>query len=439
MEARLKTTGALLASPVFAACIGLLLLNDRVLKAAWPGLVTGKLSDIAGVAMVAIVIAAIARRVDVAIAATAIGFTLLKLVPSVAKAAAPVLGGVTRTDPTDLAALLVLFPLARWMCEASRARRRFDPAWLLPLQVALMSTAVFATTATSCGGPDMSTVVDRDGILYVRGPASEVYESTDHGKNWESADGQSGLLPGDLPNDQPDCEADTCYRSSRRTDGSTVVEAVRGLDVAELLLVSAQDWQVFAELEPYVDCAGQGDVLVSSFERSDGEHVAVSVGAMGLLIQGPEGDWFWAAIGDWGIEPNEVDREPLGVAIASFATSPGTAPGVWIGRLALIGVAVATVLSLIPMRRLAVRKGRGTSGATVAVLGWATVPAFFAATLVLGSLDERENGFFGFMMTGFAVSLAVASVIALAIIGGVVGRRKKGEPFAAPNSSHRVG
>jgi hypothetical protein len=36
----------LLASPVFAVSILLLIVNDHVLKAAWPGLVTGKLSDI---------------------------------------------------------------------------------------------------------------------------------------------------------------------------------------------------------------------------------------------------------------------------------------------------------------------------------------------------------------------------------------------------------
>ena len=41
--------GALLVSPVFFGSIALLLLNDHVLKAAWPGLVTGKLSDVAGV------------------------------------------------------------------------------------------------------------------------------------------------------------------------------------------------------------------------------------------------------------------------------------------------------------------------------------------------------------------------------------------------------
>ncbi len=40
--------GDALLHPVPLAAIGVLLLNDHVLKAAYPGLVTGKLSDVAG-------------------------------------------------------------------------------------------------------------------------------------------------------------------------------------------------------------------------------------------------------------------------------------------------------------------------------------------------------------------------------------------------------
>ena len=44
----------LLTSPVFAGLVLVLVVEDRVGKVTWPGLVTGKLSDVAGVAVVAI-------------------------------------------------------------------------------------------------------------------------------------------------------------------------------------------------------------------------------------------------------------------------------------------------------------------------------------------------------------------------------------------------
>ena len=119
MGERVERPGALIASPVFALSIALLLLNDRVLKAAWPGFVTGKLSDVAGVAMVAIGLSALFRHRAAAFAVTAVAFTLLKTLPVVAVLASPVLGGVTLTDPTDVAAIAVLVPLWGWVGRRS--------------------------------------------------------------------------------------------------------------------------------------------------------------------------------------------------------------------------------------------------------------------------------------------------------------------------------
>lgn len=61
----------LLASPMFVGSIMVLAVNDRVLKHEFPGLVTGKLSDFAGVAMVAIALGLIAL---LAFASIPIGF-----------------------------------------------------------------------------------------------------------------------------------------------------------------------------------------------------------------------------------------------------------------------------------------------------------------------------------------------------------------------------
>lgn len=49
-----------LLHPVSLSAIALLIANDHVLKAAWPGAVTGKLSDVAGLAFFPLLLAAVA-------------------------------------------------------------------------------------------------------------------------------------------------------------------------------------------------------------------------------------------------------------------------------------------------------------------------------------------------------------------------------------------
>jgi uncharacterized membrane protein len=138
----------LLADPRFAALVVVLAVNDGFLKKSFPGLVTGKLSDFAGVAIVAIVLAVITGRPRWSCAATAVGFAALKLISIVAVLAAPFLGGVTRTDPTDLVALVVLVPTALWL-EHHVARDEWSArTWVfLPL---VLAVTVSTTTATSC-------------------------------------------------------------------------------------------------------------------------------------------------------------------------------------------------------------------------------------------------------------------------------------------------
>ena len=83
------------------SALALLIVNDQVLKAAWPGLVTGKLSDVAGLVLAPLVlqagweaILAFARRpwgpsrraLVVAVAAVGIGFSLAKTLEPAADA-----------------------------------------------------------------------------------------------------------------------------------------------------------------------------------------------------------------------------------------------------------------------------------------------------------------------------------------------------------------
>ena len=85
----------------------LLLLNDHVLKAAWPGLLTGKLSDVAGLVVFPLVVVAAwetvlvgvrrwrgptARPLALAVVVTGIAFTLVKTTLAGALAAGWLIG-----------------------------------------------------------------------------------------------------------------------------------------------------------------------------------------------------------------------------------------------------------------------------------------------------------------------------------------------------------
>ena len=92
----IRAPGSVLLHPVALAALVTLILNDRVLKAAFPGPVTGKLSDIAGLVVFPLVVVAgwelaraAARRpraagraeVALAVTVTAVAFTLVKTMP----------------------------------------------------------------------------------------------------------------------------------------------------------------------------------------------------------------------------------------------------------------------------------------------------------------------------------------------------------------------
>jgi hypothetical protein len=93
-----------LLHPVALGALAVLILNDHVLKARYPGWVTGKLSDVAGMivfplfacAICAIVIrrADRQRMVAVCVAATALGFALVKLWPPATHACELTLGAL---------------------------------------------------------------------------------------------------------------------------------------------------------------------------------------------------------------------------------------------------------------------------------------------------------------------------------------------------------
>lgn len=193
-----RSRHAALLHPVAIGALVLLLANDHVLKAAWPGWWTGKLSDVAGLIVAPVALVALTRLLPpgrrpgptaIAIAVAAV-FAAVKTLPPANDAYAvasgviswPILavGGLlvgrsiglpglapTRLDPGDLIALPAV--AVGWWLAAGAARPALAvPSAARPLaRVAVLGAALFAVAATSIApprsitsvGPDVATVV----------------------------------------------------------------------------------------------------------------------------------------------------------------------------------------------------------------------------------------------------------------------------------------
>src|SRR5690349_17971767 len=166
-----QTSLRALAHPGAVLALVVLVLNDHVLKQAWPGFVTGKLSDVAGLVVAPLLLGSpltilrAPHALPLALWATGAGFVLCKTSAAGAAATSAVwslFGTPTmiRADVTDLLALPAL--LAAWWIARTVARRRGD-GWRRTLAVvvgtALLPVGVLATSATSCAQYDGVTGV----------------------------------------------------------------------------------------------------------------------------------------------------------------------------------------------------------------------------------------------------------------------------------------
>jgi hypothetical protein len=354
----------IVTTPMFTGSVAVLALNDHVFKATWPGLITGKLSDFAGVVVVAIVLSVIVGRAA-AVGLTAVGFVALKAVPGVNVLAAPVLGGVTHTDPTDLVALAMLVPTFLWLGRSSRepddAERAPPRQWRRwVLGGCSLGAAVLATTATSCPPPGGVTTlaVDDDrifaGITYYAelddhnyGNHSETawFVSDDDGHSWSSATGEA---PGD-----------NAMRSTTAAcdDGGTCWRVVPG-DHVDRCDAAGECTTAFRFTDREVDRMVDRDICVrarydefNSVLLTVEDVVLVAMGTEGVLVRDSEGNWDRRSVGD--LRPT-----PIGVVPGSFELLAIYSP------LALI--AVSPLILIMLLRR---RKGWAAVGFSLALVG----------------------------------------------------------------------
>ncbi len=248
--------------------------------------------------------------------AAGIAFTALKIVPGAATLAAPLLGGPTVQDPTDLLALVALVPLRARVAphrdESPRcgvSRPAVIPLWrsiragaaaALPVVAALAT--VMTATATSCASRPAVAEIDVRGstfyALVVGASASgEWARSTDGGQSWRNSPPPQGRTPRTSDDDPyfdaspngplQSCTSDgTCFRLrdqrviERRSPNGTWTPELRLTDAA------------FENIS--TGCAGaHRGVLESVRATGSGDHVhaVVSLGANGVLTRTNGGTW----------------------------------------------------------------------------------------------------------------------------------------------------
>ena len=131
-----------LTRPAYLAAVAILVVNDVWLKYAWPGFVTGKLSDVAGLFAFAVFAACVTKRPALACIATGVAFVIWKsplVEPLIANSP------FSRVpDPTDLFALAVLPFAYRFVQRDDAPRPRFAHA-----AIAVLSIAAFANTSVT--------------------------------------------------------------------------------------------------------------------------------------------------------------------------------------------------------------------------------------------------------------------------------------------------
>lgn len=385
----------------FLASVAVLVANDHLFKAAFPGPVTGKISDFVGPAAVAVVAAVLIGRTS-AVVLTALGFTALKTVPGVAEAAEPVLGGVTLRDATDLVGLVVLPFVWRALAPAP-GREPHDavastPAALAPapsdrqargtvrtvgphstrtavdwmrtkvLPVGGAALAVVAFTATGQArltGVD-SLAVSGDTVFAELVVADDeepaaVARSLDGGLTWEAIDddAQSGAQTG-VPAEAARGSEEACRRDGRcfAARGGAIEE--KGPDGEWSTAFSLEGGR--REMIEYRRPSGGTDLdelfeSVVVVDGAEGESVVVAARDQGVVVLGPSGRWERTAVLDAKPTSTNGSMAPLDVATTVLIVSLPVA-------------LVAAVVIAISRRR---------SG------GWTVIGSIVGAMLVAGA------------------------------------------------------
>ncbi|RAO26782.1 hypothetical protein PSN13_06812 [Micromonospora saelicesensis] len=432
------TTLSWLCHPATVFALVLLLVNDHVLKTAFPGLVTGKLSDVAGLVLapplVAVLLTLLVPRLPSRAAALAglvavgAGFAVVKssgYAAELASSAWTVLAGpsLVRADWTDLLTLPAL-GLAWWSWTRSRRRPvRQRTARLVRLLVVL-PPAVLAVAATSPvyypyavstamldGSPAISVGSGYSNSDWPTSPLGGQWAvSEDGATTWRpvTEDEQRRLSRQEVGQQQA-CASDEPRRCYRIATGHLRVEESDDAGATWRVAWEVPDGQreELARRSP-----NPGDVqrhfasrdLIVYPHAGGGHEVLVANGRDGFLRRLPDGGWqrdgFIFEEGrirtSWGEPPplgggGPADREmDLLLAVVLALT---------------LGCAVAALAG-----HLAIRRGGGPRW-----WGIVSCASMLVAGIVLAAVWQRDDDTLTFMAVPFVLAVGVLTAVAMIV------------------------
>ncbi|GAA3000659.1 hypothetical protein [Streptosporangium longisporum] len=417
--------------------------NDHVLKALWPGLLTGKLSDVAGLlvappvltlalVLMSMPVLALLRAgsllpaltrvaAPVATVVTGAGFTAVKVTQEGAEFASRVWSTVAipsrmLADPTDLLALPALG--AAWLiwrrCGEDRPVRRFRALVVVPV-------ALVGVTATSPVPPPVAVdgVFARDGIITVTVDNGTELSSRDGGHSWTVSPARGSGSGEPVPSATPHpgstvpapsprpgtatraCLPDDplhCYRvDPPRLAVHETLDGGDGWNTVWAISEGRQDaLRRKAEEDPRVGWRGSTAIAV---QPVPGGHVVVAAnGHDGIALRDTRGNWRRLGLSDGGFSPE--------------AAPSLTAPRVDLRAERQTGV-LAGLLCFMVGVTMARRHGQGPAGVPAYVL----VSVTYLITFPGGDSPNDLFPMSLFLLFGGALLLvpAVISMIATAV------------------------
>ncbi|MFC6408183.1 hypothetical protein [Planobispora longispora] len=384
---------AWLAHPATVTATFLLLINDHLLKGLWPGPVTGKLSDFAGLMVAPPLLALTRLPVPAAILATGVGFTVVKTTETgaaLASQAWTALAGPSQVlaDPTDLLALPALG--AAWLvwrrCRSEQAVRQARTLIIVPV-------ALIAVTATAGPGGWGSTAttavsVEDDAItVFFDEPGADPVASRDGGRTWRAArslpspDPASTATSEPSATSEPDSPSVSSARPSAKTQDCVPGEPVHCYRITppRLAVEESHDggktwettWEVSEGREDMMRRRHggswaqhwKGSQAIAVQKKAGGHVVVVATGSDGIAVRDVSGTWQRLGVHGDGFLPEaaaplnapEIDLEaervvgffagllPLlaGVAAACRYRRSGTAFLVIASTIASLGFLIA--------------------------------------------------------------------------------------------------
>jgi hypothetical protein len=443
-----------LSHPAAVGAVAILILNDHVFKITHPGWVTGKLSDLAGLAffplLVAVVVGPLAQRYTFPAAAsvTAVGFIAIKTSVRANDFALGVMEAVIGTpsrmviDASDLLALPAMYLAWAIWCRTPAP----EPSRLSIVAAAIAAAGSLATSP--CMSDAVSGLSVIDGDVYAQQDVGTLV-SEDGGATWARSERQAAI---DWNFGSEAClEPDHCFRIAG--DNVSIEESFdRG-----------STWSTAYNYPP-----GRIEFISRSIQTCDDEavdgrdivtvqgSVLVAMNGDGVLRRSPDGVWARGATGDTvplsqtgaNIAGETSVVVSIGGLLALLATSSahrrlatgqhGTAHLATAWVFMVVGVGAALLIWLVPqVPAVGQELADGTSPAVVApvlaaflfiALSWRQALRFApsprnrrGATLVCaGSLGATMVGLGAFfawsagVINRYQVALAV-SVLAFAL------------------------